>query len=167
MPEKNLEYNTKIERGYTKVNDYIIDYLKPKIKGRYLDVGCNTGFLLSEMKNGVGIDASRFCVMECIKKGLNASHAWSDDIPFSDNSFDTVVISCTLEQCDDWKKSLDECIRVSKDIVIGINPIPGSPWGIIGKHRTKSVIDPNVLIEKYGATCINIDEHRYYFEIKK
>jgi hypothetical protein len=80
----------------------------------------------------------------------------AEKLPFKDKEFDTVVLSCVLEQCEMPQEALQEAMRVGKR-VIGINPYPGSRWGKIGGW-VKSVIKPNFkYIEK-------IDDERYYFE---
>jgi SAM-dependent methyltransferase len=146
-------YNCVIERGHNEINDRIIDFLKTKIKGRYLDVGANTGWLLREVEGGTGIDSSPLMVE---KSGGLVKLGKAEKLPFKDKEFDTVVLSCVLEQCEMPQEALQEAMRVGKR-VIGINPYPGSRWGKIGGW-VKSVIKPNFkYIEK-------IDDERYYFE---
>lgn len=147
-------YNCVIERGHSEINDRIIDFLKTKIQGRYLDVGANTGWLLREVPGGIGIDNSPLMV-EMSKGSVVLGEA--ENIPFKDKEFDTVVLSCVLEQCDDWEKALKEAQRVGNR-VIGINPYPGSRWGKIGGW-VKSIIDPGNF-----KTVEKFDEERYYFE---
>jgi SAM-dependent methyltransferase len=147
-------YSLVIERGHSEINDRIIDFLKTKIKGKFLDVGCNTGWLVKDL-DGIGVDASPVMVEKANDKRVILARA--EELPFKDNEFDTVVLSCVLEQCDDWKIALKEAKRVGKK-VIGINPYPGSPWGVIGGW-VKSIIPPGEF--KYTE---KFDEHRYYFE---
>ncbi|MEA1925840.1 MAG: class I SAM-dependent methyltransferase [Patescibacteria group bacterium] len=151
MPKKN--YDVVIERGHSDINDRIIDFLKTKIEGHFLDIGANTGWLLEEVPNGIGIDASP----EMVKKsGGKVMLGVAENLPFQDNEFDTVVMSCVLEQCKDWKKALKEAQRVGKK-VIGINPYPNSPWGEL-RGWVRSVIPPFGKHERF-------DQDRYYFEI--
>lgn len=155
MPETN-NYNVIIERGHTEINDRIIDFLKTKIKGKFLDVGCNTGWLVKELPNGTGIDASVNMVNRA--KDFRIIYGWAEKLPFKDKEFDTVVLSCVLEQCQRPEIALQEALRVGKR-VIGINPYPGSPWGKIGGW-VKSIIKPSNF--KYTE---KFDNDRYYFEI--
>jgi SAM-dependent methyltransferase len=150
------DYDVVIERGKSEINDRIIDFLKGKIKGKYLDVGANTGWLLREVPNGIGIDSSRSMVDRSNGRVIYGN---AENIPFADCTFETVVLSCILEQCQDWKKALNEAKRVGRK-VIGINPIPGSRWGIIGGW-VKSVIPE----EEIGGKIEKIDDERYYFEL--
>lgn len=152
-------YSTIIERGHHPINDRIIDFLKPKIQGRWLDIGCNAGWLLSEVPFGTGIDASIKMVELAKLKGLRVFHGSADALPFNDGEFDTVVMSCVLEQCKDWKKAFKESKRVGY-VIIGINPYPGSRWGVIG-GCVKSIIPPDEMEDTYIE---RFDDERYYFE---
>jgi SAM-dependent methyltransferase len=152
MPSKN--YDVIIERGHSEINDRIIDFLKTKIKGNFLDVGCNTGWLVKEL-SGFGIDASPEMVKIANDPRIILGKA--EKLPFRDKEFDTVVLSCVLEQCDRPQDALKEARRVGKR-VIGINPYPGSRWGKIGGW-VKSIISP----EEFNYTE-KIDDERYYFE---
>ena len=150
-------YSLSITRGYSPINDAIIDYLKPRITAPYLDVGCNSGWLLSEVEGGTGIDSSpNFGGHGKVFLGR------AEELPFQDKLFKTVVLSCVLEQCEDWRKALSEARRVGEK-VIGINPWPGSRWGVVGGW-VKSVIDTEELWEM-GAVLEWLDDERYYFEV--
>jgi|WetSurSiteA1Bulk_404760.scaffolds.fasta_scaffold10059_3 ubiquinone/menaquinone biosynthesis C-methylase UbiE len=152
-------YTLAIEEGHHPINDGIIRFLQDKIYGRWLDVGCNSGWLLSLVPNGTGIDASSKMIELAKVKGLKVIHGTAEKLPFNDKEFDTVVMSCVLEQCSDWRKAYNEAKRVGYR-VIGINPLPGSPWGIIGGN-VKSIIPPDLLTD---ALIEEFDEDRYYFE---
>lgn len=158
---QNCHYNVVIEKGHTPVNDAIIAFIASQIKGRYLDVGCNTGFLLETVPNGVGVDLSPIMVEKAKAKGLNVHLANAENLPFEDKEFDTVVLSCVLEQTENWKQALNEALRVGNR-VIGINPFPGSTWGRIWGW-VKSVIPPE---EIPGAHVMPFDNLRYFFEVK-
>jgi len=153
MPKET--YNCVIERGHDDINDNIIDFLKTKIQGKYLDVGANTGWLLKEKEGGTGIDASPDMVEK--SNGL-VQLGNAEDLQFKDKEFDVVVLSCLLEQCHDWRLALSEAKRVGKK-VIGINPKPGSRWGTIGGW-VKSIIP-----EATFQYTKSFDNERYYFEI--
>jgi SAM-dependent methyltransferase len=154
-------YNVVIEKGHTSVNDAIIKFIGAQITGRYLDVGCNTGYLLETVPGGFGIDASPIMVDLAMEKGLPVRLANAEKLPFKDKEFDTVVLSCVLEQTEDWKQALNEAKRVGKR-VIGINPYPGSTWGKIWGW-VKSIIPPE---EIEGALIMPFDRERYYFEVR-
>ena len=155
-------YNVIIEKGHTPVNDAIIQFIGAQIKGRYLDVGCNSGFLLETVPNGFGVDLSPLMINIAMEKGLPVQQANAEKLPFKDKEFDTVVLFCVLEQTENWKQALSEAKRVGKR-VIGINPYPGkSRWGKIGDW-VKSIIPPE---EIEGALILPFSENLYYFEVK-
>lgn len=158
-------YNVYIGRGRSKTNDEIFDFLKTRITGKYLDIGCNTGTLLREVENGTGIDASPLMVEKAVTSGLKVFLADAQELPFKDKEFDTTVLSCVLEQCSDPYKALSEAIRISSK-VIGVSPYPNkSQWGIVGGSKwVKSVIDPKYLKEKYKAKIEPVNDTHYYFE---
>jgi ubiquinone/menaquinone biosynthesis C-methylase UbiE len=166
------EYSTIIERGRDKINDDIFDYLLPRLNGKVLDIGCNTGYLLSVYKGeSRGVDASSLMVAKAVAKGLDVIQADACKLPFENKVFDTVVLSCVLEQIEDWKTALKEAMRVGKTI-IGFNPIPKSDqWGFI-QGSVKSVIDTNEMLKEVmlnnGLSVVHFDNYiknKYYFEI--
>lgn len=92
---------------------------------RVLDLGCGDGRLLEELieqKNvvgrGVEIDDQR--VIECVERGLAVFHG--DLVEglsyYGDASFDTVILSQTLQQTLDPRKVLREMLRVGKRAII-------------------------------------------------
>lgn len=160
MPE--APYSTVIERGYTPVNDFIIDFIKPHVTAPYLDIGCNSGWLLSEVPGGIGVDLSPLMVEAARAKGLDVRLAAAQALPFDDREFQTAVLSCVLEQTTRVIAAVKEAKRVARR-VIGVNPIPGaSPWGSVGGW-VKSVI-PEETMHALGFRTERIDSQRYYFE---
>lgn len=159
-------YPLDIKRGHSEINDRVFNFLLPRLKGKVLDVGGNGGTLLSEYKgNGVCVDLSEQLVALAKSRGIEAVFADARSLPFKDNSFDTVVLSCVLEQIEDWETALKEAIRVSRRKVIGINPIPNaSQWGKVQGY-VKSLIRPETVWIKYHARIKLIDNERYYFRI--
>jgi ubiquinone/menaquinone biosynthesis C-methylase UbiE len=169
MPEDN-KYPNLISRGLHEINDAMCDYLKTKIEGRWLDVGANIGTLLAEVPNGVGIDLSLEAVKKAGEAGHNVIHADAKDLPFEDDTFDTVVLSCVLEQIPMWQDALDEAIRVCKGKVIGLNPIPKeSIWGEVGGTEWVKSVIPEEDMRVYGAKILYPTElkGKYFFEITK
>ena len=149
--------------GVSASNQAKYDFLAPRIKGRWLDVGCNIGRLLERVPGGCGIDSSSVAVAEAQRAGHNVRHGQAEALPYADGMFDTVVLCGLLEQCADWKQVLVESLRVAKGRVIGTCPYPGTPYGTIGSSLwVKSVIPPE---EFPHVERIN-DEH-YYFCVTK
>jgi SAM-dependent methyltransferase len=159
-------YDVIIEKGHTPINDLFIRHLAEKVRGtRYLDIGCNTGYLLQEAPGGIGVDASKRLVGLAQTKGLDVYHCWAEKIPFADKWFDIAVLSCILIQCENPEVVIREALRVA-DKVIGFTEKPGlSKWGVIGGTPWVKSLTPQSLFEKFNATLEDFDEIRWYFEI--
>ncbi|HRY74272.1 MAG TPA: class I SAM-dependent methyltransferase [Candidatus Dojkabacteria bacterium] len=165
-----MDYDVIIEKGRSATNDAIIQFLKAKIgKEKFLDIGTNTAWLIDECPQGEGCDYSPKMVELAKKKGHDVIVANACNLPYKDDAFPICVLSCVLEQIEDWQKALKEAIRVSTNKVIGVSPYPlKSTWGVVGGTVwVKSVIDPQQLIDMYSATILPCVETHYYFEINK
>ena len=161
-------YRAKIFRGRRPLNDEIFDFLRSRIEGEWLDIGTNVGVLLQEVAQGVGVEASSSLVKVCQEKGLKVVQASACELPFESNQFQTVVLSCVLEQIADWRLALTEAIRVCRPggKVIGFNPIPEvTRWGKKGGW-VKSVI-PESDLKSWNASFDYSIEGKYFFEITK
>ena len=92
---------------------------------RVLDLGCENGDLLNELKKKnckklVGVEIDEFKVSEAIDQGLEVINC---DINtglkrFTENQFDVVVLSQTLQSIKDVEKTIQEILRISKKAVI-------------------------------------------------
>ena len=98
-------------------------YIEPG--SRVLDLGCGTGELLEELirekdVDGTGIDIDREAAQECVQRGVPLYHGdmLEGMSMFSDNSFDCVVLSQTLQQAMKPAKVVREMMRVGKKAVI-------------------------------------------------
>jgi len=90
-----------------------------------LDLGCGDGSFLEFLQKqkpvhayGVEIDDAR--VLACVQKGLNVIQ---QDLEgglalFEDNSFDTVVLSQTVQTIHQTEKILREVVRVGKESIV-------------------------------------------------
>jgi methionine biosynthesis protein MetW len=94
-------------------------------QSQVLDLGCGDGSFLAFLQTqkpvhayGVEIDDQR--VLACVQKGLNVIQ---QDLEgglalFEDKSFDTVVLSQTVQTIHQTEKILSEIVRVGKECVI-------------------------------------------------
>ena len=91
---------------------------------RVLDLGCDNGTLLKHLQQrgitgyGLEIDNGKFA--DCIASGINVIQADLDQgLPqFSDQSFDFVILSQTLQAVNHPDFLLEEIVRVGKQAII-------------------------------------------------
>jgi methionine biosynthesis protein MetW len=103
----------------------IMELIKPE--SRVLDLGCGDGELLQlliEKKKcrAVGIELDEQSIYQCIEKGLTVSHADINEElgHYADQKFDYVIINESLQQVIDAEKTLEEALRVGKQVIAGV-----------------------------------------------
>ena len=109
-----------------KLNENLISNLILK-KSKVLDIGCGNGQLLKFLEktkyiNGQGIEISQKGVQECLTKGLSViqGNADTDLIHFSNNAFDYVILSRTLQATHKPKNVLTEMLRIGRKCIVSI-----------------------------------------------
>jgi ubiquinone/menaquinone biosynthesis C-methylase UbiE len=130
----NLQKNIRnIE--WAAISNYI------KLNSDFLDVGCGTGYALQKAKedkncNVFGIDpepgshgVGRY--NKEVKMSSFIQKAYSEKIPFEDNSFDVVYSSHVLEHVSDEIQSLKEMKRVLKEDGVLILGMPTATMAYI------------------------------------
>lgn len=91
---------------------------------KVLDIACGDGLLLSALaQKGVfasGVDISEEGVKKCREKGLDVSvvDVATENLPFADGTFDTVIMLDVLEHVYAPETLLQEAVRVSKKYII-------------------------------------------------
>ncbi len=101
----------------------IAKWIKPS--STLLDLGCGDGDFLEFIQTQrsvktYGVEISDPSVLECVEKGLNVIQ---QDLEgglalFEDKSFDTVVLSQTLQTIHDTESILREVMRVGRECVV-------------------------------------------------
>jgi len=136
LSKERANYYQKLARDeeWNSIESYIIN-------GNFLDVGCGSGYSMQKAQkklnctvfgidpdpysHGVGRFGSNFLIsVDNIKPGI------AENIPYSDDFFDTVYSSHVLEHVGDIQKSLQEMKRVVKKdgvIIIGV-PTSTMAW---------------------------------------
>jgi len=87
-----------------------------------LDVGCGGGEFLRDAKAAdlevFGVDPDMESVAALSEEGFTVKIGKAEDLQFPDASFSAVVFSFTAHHIADWKKGLDEALRVSNAVCI-------------------------------------------------
>jgi methionine biosynthesis protein MetW len=97
-----------------------------KADSKVLDLGCGDGTLLAylrEQKNvqGYGLEISPFNVEDCVDKDVNVIQADLNNglkAYFSDDSFDYVIMSQTLQATEQPDLLIEEMLRVGKEGIV-------------------------------------------------
>lgn len=99
--------------------------------GQWLEVGVGTGRFASELGITNGIDPSLQMLEKASNRGINVYKGIAESLPFSNRSFDGILMALTLCFVDDAQQALIESNRVLKpdgQLLVGFIPAD-SPWG--------------------------------------
>ncbi len=102
----------------------IADWIKTGSK--VLDLGCGDGKLLAYLRDqrgvlGYGLEISPFNVEDCVEKGINVVQADLNNglkAYFTDNSFDCVIMSQTLQATEKPDELIEEMLRVGAEAIV-------------------------------------------------
>ena len=111
-----------------------------------LDIGCNSGGLARRIMSQKGcfikgIDVVPNLVTRARGKGIYAQEGRAEDLPFSDNEFDVVLMAETLEHLYDPAPAVKEALRVLKPDGLFIGSCPSWESERIKKPRAEMIGD--------------------------
>lgn len=103
--------------------DVVDSWIQPH--SRILDLGCGDGTLLEQLisekqVSGYGLEIDPTQITQCVARGVNVIEQNLDKglSNFADNSFDTVVMTQTLQAVHYPDKVLDEMLRIGKECLV-------------------------------------------------
>ena len=102
----------------------IAEWIKPR--SSILDLGCGDGTLLKQLRDqqsvrGIGLEIDERNIEICLENNLNIIQSDLNNglqDYFSDNSFDYVIMSQTLQATKHPEQLIDEMLRVGKEGII-------------------------------------------------
>ncbi len=108
-----------------RLDDEIILELIPP-GASVLDLGCGTGGLLAELQRRghprlVGVELDEQAIVTCVERGLDVLHGDLNEglVSFTDQQFDVVVLSQTLQAIDDTERIIAEMVSVGRRAIVG------------------------------------------------
>jgi methionine biosynthesis protein MetW len=103
--------------------EIVADLIAPG--ARVLDLGCGDGELLAFLRNergvnGYGLDADAVMITRCIERGVNViEHNLDDGLGnFTDDSFDYVVMTETLQAVRQPAQLIEEMLRIGRECIV-------------------------------------------------
>lgn len=121
----NMIKEAPINNRLTDLNRQSLTYILENIYGNtVLDVACGRGFLAQTISSKTGIQVTGIDIVKPLNKVTNVRYVQGDitNLPFEDNSFDTVLCTHALEHIRDYEKAKNELLRVAKKRIIIIVP---------------------------------------------
>ncbi len=111
-------YERERHHGYHAMLDKLqVGVARPLSLGKdVLEIGCGTGMILKEIapfaRKAVGLDISPGMLAQAHARGLSVVVGSATDLPFSDESFDTIYSFKVLSHVEDIRKAMGEVARV-------------------------------------------------------
>ena len=125
--QKYFEYlKTRSKLGLVYRKYWLYPRLVKNLKAKTLDIGCGIGDFVSYRKNTFGIDINKNNVNWCKENGLPVALMEIDKIPYSDASFNSIVIDNVLEHIKNPIPMLNEAKRVLTENGILVVGVPGA-----------------------------------------
>jgi len=121
-----MQNNVNITKNVTQYRqDFAIIANWVKFGSKVLDLGCGDGELLQFLRSsleikGYGVEKDDTNLIACVKNGINVIQMDLEDglSGFEDQSFNTVILSQTLQAMHNTEEIVLEMLRVGKEIIV-------------------------------------------------
>jgi len=173
------------------VSEDMLNFIITHAKKNILDIGCGFGSymdrLISKGIDCTGVETNNNCVTYSRNKGLHVLEMEAQNLKFSDESFDTIIMVEVLEHLENPDLVMNEIKRVTNNNLIisvpNIESIPYLskynvvPWHILEathinfftKDSLKNYLKKffnNVYVEEYGLFANWCEEKKLYYHIR-
>lgn len=150
--------------------DSTVMWLKPRINGKVVEIGCGSGWLLKTLQvsgwSALGTEVDPVAVDLCRKEGLDVILGDITDINFPSESFDAVVMSHVIEHCSDPSGVISECFRILKKDGQFVILTPNSDsfgYRMFGRHWLH--VDPPRHLRLFNSTNLRVVLNRFGFKV--
>ena len=177
---RGIGYQNMIREWSTRLHvRHIREHYHASRQHSVLEVGCNRGFLLEEIRrlcrSAYGIDIDEAVVAHASQSGNTVLVCDADDLAFPDRAFDAVVSIHTIEHVRDLSRTMREFARVLKpggtlvliypyEPIVGITCIPF--WALSNRGNVHlRAVKPRALsdiVRKNGLGLIPVHSGMYF-----
>ena len=137
--EGGIELPVLLQTYLQPHQDARISWLKERVVGTVLDVGCSWGYLVARLEGHAGLDINDHLldIGRLLVPDVEFTQGDARHLPFADNSFDTVVVAETLEHLEwavDVHTAVRSALRVARKKVLVTVPSPDADEAVSFKH---------------------------------
>ncbi|HNZ56039.1 MAG TPA: methionine biosynthesis protein MetW, partial [Methylophilaceae bacterium] len=115
----NTNYVSEFRQDFAIIANWV------KFGSKVLDLGCGDGELLQYLRNslevkGYGVEKDDANWLACMQNGSNVIQMDLEDglSGFEDQSFDTVILSQTLQAMHHTEEIVQEMLRVGREVIV-------------------------------------------------
>jgi len=142
-----------------------------KLKGPVLDLGCGDGFFAETVFGHLdtGIDLDEGEVGRAVKRGAydQALVVSATDMPFKNNSYNTVISNCVMEHIPDIDAVLSEVKRVLKPGGRLITSVPSEKWDTDSIYQKMfNAVGLNQGAQWYNRVCNKVSKHYHVNDLE-